>query len=265
LPQGEGTPFHPFPIVPPTVGIMGAGAMALSEGTMRPLERVAPLLVPGGIELSRARRLLSPEYVDYRKPDGEGRVPLYSQQGVLTGYYSKGQLIGRALGFGTIDAAKERQLMDYLLKQRDEIRSYRREYMESLLDNDVGTAEGVQKEFKERFPSLGKITVKARDLDAIRLRRQVTRLERVLETMPKAYRQQYAEMVSLSLGARAESLMGVDPALLQDPRMTIRRRKRVNPPRLGGGAGGAQMAQQPQRGQPTLGVGMTGLPNLGGF
>jgi len=227
LPQGEGSPFHPFPVVPPVIGIAGAGVQALHSGSVDPLKRVAPLLVPGGIALNRARNFLSPEFAGYNERTPDGKIPLYSKSGALTGNFSGMQLVGRSIGMGSMTATKERELMGYLLAQRDSIRTIRREYMEALSEGDITGAEEVQEEFKKRFPGLGKITVKSQDMQAIQLRRRVTRLERVLDTLPAQYRHQYGELVSTTLGMEAQSLLGVDPTLLEKPRMSFRNRPRT--------------------------------------
>jgi len=262
LPMGPDAPFYPFPLVPPTLGLMGAGVAALQSGSMQPLTQQLPVVIPSGVALARAQRYLYPfipqgarkilasEYADYPTRTADGRIPLYTSQGVLKGYHTPMQLIGRAMGLGAMSTEKERDLMEYLMKQRDIIREYRREYLEAIVSNDYHKAEKVQKEFQRHFPELGPIVIHQRDLDAIRLRREIPRLERVMDTIPEQYRPFYGRMVGEILAGEAQRLMGVDPALLMAPRTTATRRRQMQ-----------QVSRGVRRGG-MLGVGLPRLPSL---
>lgn len=225
LPVSEDMPFYPFPIVPPAISLMGAAGQGLMTGDIEPIKRAVPLLVPGGVALSRARRFISPEFADYGNRTEDGRIPLFSQNQALIGNFTPMQLIGRSLGFGTMTAVKERELTEYLIKQRDEIRALRREYLEALAQNDMKSVRTIQEEWRKRFPSLGELQVHERDIEAIKIRRRITRLERVLDTLPQDMRPQFAEIIASTLGAETEMLMGVDSSLLTAPKTTFRTRR----------------------------------------
>jgi hypothetical protein len=145
------------------------------------------------------------------------------------------QLFAQAMGFRTISGQVESDLMGYLISQRDNIRAYRREYLEAMAKNDFSEAEDIQKEFQERFPSLGKLEVKKSDLETIKTRKMITRLEKVLDTLPASMRAQYGEIVAAALGQEAGRMMGVDPSYLSDPTTTTRRsRPRMYPQMFSG-------------------------------
>jgi hypothetical protein len=226
LPTWEGSPFYPLPLVPPVFSLVGSGAMALSEGSTEPLKRTLPLLVPGGVALSRARRSLSPEYVNYQQQGPDGRFPVFTDRGTLKGYYSPVQLAAKAMGLGTIDETKERELMGYLIKQRDILRTYRKDYLEAIYDNDTAKAAEIQEEFQSKYPELGKIYVQKKDLKTIELRKRITRLEKLLDTIPPEYREEYGQLVGYTLAEEAQELLGVDPILLGTAGMTSRTRPR---------------------------------------
>lgn len=247
LPMGPEMPFYPMPIVPPALGLVGSAAMAMHEGSIEPLRRSVPLLVPGGVALNRLRRVLPPQ-ADYKNRTPDGRIPLYTERGSLIGYMGTGDLVRRTLGFGGVAQAQERQLMEYLLQQRDAIRAYRRDFLQALARNDQKEAESIQQEFQQRFPGFRKITVKREEIDAMQFRMRVTRLERVLDTLPPEHRQQYAEMVSEALGQETRRLMNVDPELLRAPGSNAQTRRAVGggrqPPRRAGTGG--EYPQYPQ-------------------
>jgi len=127
------------------------------------------------------------------------------------------QLIGKALGLGSMSQTTERDLMEYLMKQRDELKGYRRNYLDALARNDFKEANDIQDAFKKNFPSMGSLSVKQRDVNAVRMRGRVTRLERVLDTIPPQFREQYGQMIGVALGQEAQELTGVDPSLLGAP------------------------------------------------
>ena len=266
LPMGPGSPFDPLPLTPPIVSLGGAGAMALLHGDTDALERSAPLLVPMGIQARRFYQFLHPKFADYKNRDEFGRIPLYTRTGSLIGRFSSGQLLMRSLGTGILPMAQEQSMMKYLLAQRDKIRGYRREYLEAVSGNDMNLAQEVQDDFKGEFPTLGPIHVKKSDLATVRLRKQIGRMERVLDTLPEEYRAEYGKLVVESLGANVQHLMDVDPDLLQAPNMTWRRRREAMRRRRskgtqsgrmgmggygqfgrGGGGGRGQQGQQSRR------------------
>ena len=225
LPMSPDMPFYPIPVVPPIVSLGGSAISAMNQQSWEPMRNSWPLLVPGGVALNRARRVFPP-FADYSRKTPDGRVPIMSNSGSLVGYRTPLQLVGKAMGMGTLDTVRERDLMEYLVKQRDVIRSYRKDYLEALANNDQDTAITVQDSFVKSFPEFKRIPFRSQDLRAVKFRRRISRLERLLDTMPKEYRAEYGRVVAHTLGIEAQSLMGVDPLLLQSPGATARQRQR---------------------------------------
>ena len=104
--------------------------------------------------------------------------------------------------------------MGYLLSQRDRIREFRRRYVEARAQNNMDKAQAIQAEYEKAYPGLGGIQLKKSDLEAIYLRREVTRIERLIQTRPPESREMFAGVVSASLGAQAPGFLGTDPGLL---------------------------------------------------
>lgn len=221
----EGQPFYPLPFVPPALSLAGGAMMDVWEGgEQRRTARNLPLLVPGGLGLARAAGAVSPEaakfvgrnYVDWDRKLPDGRVPMFTRDGSFRAYLTPFQVWGMALGaWGeTPPAVKERELLQYLLGQRDRIRTYRRDYIDALaVQNDPGEADKIQTEFQEVYPGLGPLQFTKKDLRAVHLRKMVPRLERILEQLPSEYRGQFGAMVSAALLGRGDELLGVDPLL----------------------------------------------------
>lgn len=235
------SPFSPFPFVPPAVGLAGAAAQDVLKGEIEQLRYSLPILVPGGLEISRLSNKISPElaktlgrdYVDYDAMNGEGRYPVYTAKGALRGYFTPMQIWSKTLGLGGGPEADrvEKELEAYLLSQRDQIRGYRHEFVELIMSNEVQKAQAVRDEYDRRYPGLGGISVTSQDMRAAYMRRLVPRLERLLDTMPKETRPLFGQLIAQAFQQEAAGLLGVDPIMLQGS-MTARQRDtgRVQPP-----------------------------------
>lgn len=220
LPAGE-RPFAPFPLVSPFMQVLGSLGMAAASGSTDPLKRTLPLLLPGGVGLAKASTFISPEaaraagkpYADYSSPTPDGRIPVYTANGQLIGYYSRGQMFAKAVGIGDLNGDQERNLMTYLLGQRDRIRDFRRRYTEALLTGDIRQSDGIRAEWRKTYPGLGDIPLKKSDVRAVQMRREIPRLERTLEMLPPELQPAFGAVVATSLGAQAGNFLGTDPSI----------------------------------------------------
>lgn len=233
-PQDPGRAFAPLPMVPPFFQLVGSTALGLASGDFSELLRSTPLLVPGGVSAFRAMGFVPPgvpgsemgqaaarwaerTYADYQKPTPDGRIAVYSGEGQLKGFYSPWDLVKSGLGLPSSDIQKEGELLNMVVKNRDQIREYRRTYLEALFRNDPGKAFSVLGDFKTRFGF--DLPVSQKDVEAMQARRQMTRLEQVVETLPPGpARDQAAQMISTAFGGQTQQLLGVDPTLLGEPR-----------------------------------------------
>lgn len=234
----EGRPFSPLPIVPPAASIAGGVVQDLVRGKFDETRYGLPLLVPGGVAVSRVASLFSPEaakvlgrkWVDYDSPTPGGDLPMYGQvpgrgAPTLVGYVSPSRVLLHGLGLPSGAAEQEVEGLRWLMKNRDRILGYKRGFMQALLENDPGRATSVDETFRKAYPQLRgglRTLVKKRDLEAMELRRNVARMERVLETLPREMRPLFAQALQQTVLSNTEGLLGVDPRLLQ--RGTIRSR-----------------------------------------
>jgi len=194
LPQSPDMPFFPIPIIPPVLAIPGGLMKSLYSEDPQELARVGALLVPGGIAGLRAYRTI--RSANYLQPGPNGLIPTFNLAGDKIADVSPMQVWMRALGFRPDDVEKEREMTAYLLKQRDKIRGVRKQYVESLLDNDPEAAQSVQEGFQKQYPMLGPLVVGQTDLRAAQSRRDLTRIQRLLQTMPAQYRQYFQEVAA---------------------------------------------------------------------
>ena len=226
-------PFGGFPIVPPAVGIVGSLLQGASTGDFSSLMRSTPLLIPGGTGTLRAVGLLPPSlggdmgvraskilgrsYADYRQPAPDGRIAVYTRQGTLKGFFTPWDLVKMGLGVKSGDKASEEELMTLLVKGRDQIRASKKDWLDARLRNDASTARSIAERFQQQFGF--NLPVTEQDVEATQVRRRVSRLEQLVRTLPPgAARDQYVQLIAATLGASGPALLGIDPALLGQPK-----------------------------------------------
>lgn len=265
-------PFAPA-IVPPALSIAGGVAQDVLHGEFEQTKFALPLLVPGGVAVSRAISLVSQDaaktlgrdFVDWSAPSQDGRYPVHSPEGALRGYMTPLQIWMKALGLPVGVGAEhiERETEAYLLAQRDRIRSYRKSFIEAIVDGDSRRATAIKDEFERVYPGWGGLQAKASDIRAVYMRRAVPRLERLLDTIPEEYRAQFGQVIGTALALEGESFLGVDPLMLQQPgtattRDVWRDAPTTNPAEILA----RRRVQAGARFQPRQGVGSGGRNNL---
>lgn len=232
-------PFAPAPFVPPALSIAGGIGLDILKGETTNIRRSIPLLIPGGLGLSRVASMFAPsvsefigrEFADYDNPTEDGRIPVFTNKGQLKGYRTPMQMWAQTLLVGGDPGQrKEKDLQRFLVSQRDRIRAMRRKFLDALSRNDIATAQGIREQYDVLYPGMGGLRVKETDARAVQLRQMVPRLERFLETLPKETRSQFGQIVAAALAEEAETLLGVDPALLSSVPTSRARDAHRNPP-----------------------------------
>lgn len=221
-PSGEDSPWFPLPISPPLFQMAGAALSDAFTGKWEQVPRELPLLAPGGVALARASTIVAPgvakalgrSFVDWSQPGPDGTFPVFSADGSLKGYQTPMRMVLDGLGWKGLTGDQEAEMMNYLVKQRDKIRGIRREYIEAIAANDMNQASKVQEQYKRLYPGMGEIAVKKSDVQAVHLRHDVARMERILDTLPPEHRKVYGAMIASTLGDMGDQFMGIDPALL---------------------------------------------------
>jgi hypothetical protein len=249
----EGGAFYPLPFVPPAASIVGElGADVLKGEFPDRFRYVLPLLVPGGVGFARSVGYYSPEaakalgrkYVDYDQPSPDGRYAVYSEaqrgQPTLVGYMTAKELAAQGLGLPLMTTArKEPGTMEWLMANRDRIRDYKRRWLQAQLKNDPSRAGGVEREFNRAYPQVHgglRSMIKPRDMEAVQMRRNVTRMERIMDTLPKEARPLFSMAIQQTVLGAGEEFLGIDPALLSVGTAQSRNAARAgSAPRMGRG------------------------------
>lgn len=199
-PTFENAPFYPWPIVPPAVSVAGDIAKGMASGKWEGVGgRTLAMLTPGGLGIRRLYKTFAPKYIDYNARQADGSYPVYNQQGYLVRNEQPMSIIMRGLGLQPAGVQEEMALTQWLMRQRDKIRGYRREYIAAILDNNLNRADSIQKEFGKAYPQLGPIQVKKRDLEYANGQRQITRIQRILKGMPASYRTVFEDVAGLAM------------------------------------------------------------------
>lgn len=230
--EGREGAFGGFPIIPPAFQIVGNVAMGITSGDFTETMRTTPLLIPGGVSAframglvpgtpydlgKRASKLFGRTYADYQQPAPDGRIAVYSGAGSLKGFFTPWEIMRQGLGIRSGDMQSEQELMSILVKNRDQIRQTRKDFLDARLQNDASGARSIAERFEQQFGFALPVTEK--DLEAMQVRRRVSRLEQMVRTVPPGeLRDHYIQLISSTLGASGQALLGIDPMLLGEPK-----------------------------------------------
>jgi hypothetical protein len=163
-------------------------------------------MIPGGRGIAR---FIGRGYADYDNRSPDGRVPVYNASDALTGYYRDSQLWLRGLGIGNATPQQEILFTKFLEGNRDRIRQMKRDYLQAVYENDMDSAMRTSEQFEKAYPGMGGLQVSKTDIRALHMRRDVTRIERLLETLPPAARPQFSAMIAMGMGSDTSAFMGL--------------------------------------------------------
>lgn len=199
-PTFENAPLYPLPIVPPAVSVAADIAKGVGSGNWEGVAgRTAAMLTPGGLAARRAIRTWSPRYVDYGDKQPDGTLPVYNKDGYLIRMEKPISIVLRGLGIQPANITEEMAATQYLLKQRDKVRQYRREYIGAIIANNMDKAQRIQDDFHKKYPDLGPIKVKKQDMKYAMGQREVSRIQRILKGMPAAYRPVFEDVAGVAM------------------------------------------------------------------
>jgi hypothetical protein len=214
-PTYEGAPFYPFPLVPPAVSVAGSAVKAIHQGEYEDLPKSLALMLPGGLGVRKAYTTFAPKYADYSNRSPDGRIPIYNKEGALISQQSPMQLVMRGIGLRPYSLVREQEMTSYLLSQRDKIRSYRREYLEALVGGEFEKAQQVNQDFAKKYPELGPLQVKKSDIRAVKNRKQISRMHRIIKGFPKEYQGLFQEVVDQAALSQMVQDAEFDPSALE--------------------------------------------------
>jgi hypothetical protein len=175
--------------------------------------------IPGGEGLAK---FLDKKYADYQNMTPDGSIPVYSSQGSLVQYASPTQIMAKATGLGDVQGVHEQELTNYLSTQMKQIQGLKRQFLDAVYQGDTKAALQIQETYDQRYPGTGGLPVSDRDIRTLHRRRDVTRIERVLETMSPELRPMFTDVINTTFGAQAPELLGLAEQLRGDQTIQMR-------------------------------------------
>ncbi len=193
-----------FPMyIPPIVDVGWDAARYLATGDSEILQDWVPRAIPGGVAVSRALGAL-PEsaplqalglqktYADWRQ-SGSGMVPVYDSDQRFMGQYPTSDVVLRAFGADLGRFQQPQELSQFILKNREQIREGRRQFIAAVLGNNMSAAKQVKARFEKQF-GLPLTVTQAQFKEAMKVREKSI-VARELESVDQTMRGQYAQAV----------------------------------------------------------------------
>jgi len=190
--------------IPPVVDLGWDAIRMLGTGDIEILKDVVPRTIPAGIAISRlvgtmpeSKALqslgLQKTYADWSQAES-GMVPVFNVDGRFMGNTPTQDVILRSFGADLGRFGNPQEVSQFLLKNRDAIRAMRRDYISSVLGNNMGRAASIKKDFERRF-GLPLTVTQDQVKTAIKLRESSV-VGRTLETIDRGARDIFREAVS---------------------------------------------------------------------
>jgi hypothetical protein len=198
-------------LAPPALDIVLNAAQAIGSGDVEFLKEIIPRTIPGGVAVSRVLGAapsvpgaigLQRNFADWSNVK-EGQVPFYKADGRFLGNMDASSVIFKALGADMRQFKEPQQLSGFMLKNRDQMREYRRNWISNVLSNNIQGAEDVKNEFERRF-KLPLTVSKSQLKNAVKLRESSV-VARISDTMEVQARKPYREFVPDNYFDKAES------------------------------------------------------------
>lgn len=194
---------------PPFAEAMYSGVRAvMSGGDKEVMSDIVPLLIPGGVALSRAlggapksealQALgLQKKFADWSAPDAEGNIPMYDAEGRMLGMYSGADIVLRSLGTDMGRFNNQTEVTKFLLSNRDQMRDIRRQWIASVLGNDMMKAGKIKANYERQFGM--PLTVTQQQMkQAVRVREESVS-SRTIDSIDKDLKQQYQDIMGASV------------------------------------------------------------------
>lgn len=185
----ENQPFAPLPI-PPFPGAIMATVSAFAN---RDIKELSPMVLPGGITIPIPKTLfpggigLSRMFraMNQWRPDLGGIV---DDDERLLFKSDAPDAILQMLGVPLEKMRRERRSLERLHANRQVSRDLGRKYRLAASNFDFKGMDNVQKQYGAAFPDMPPITVSSRELARFNDSRRITRVQRMIRTLPASFR-----------------------------------------------------------------------------
>jgi len=169
---------------------------------------VVPMINPGGVALSRALGALpkmdslqvlglQKRYADWSKPDQQGNYPVFDGDGRMMGMYSGSDIVLRAMGTDLGRFNNQGEVTQFLLKNRDQMRDQRRQWIASVLSNNMAQAGKIKSNYERQFGM--PLTVTQQQMRQAIDVREGSIASRTMSSMDKDLQQQYKDLLGQSV------------------------------------------------------------------
>jgi len=164
-------------VLPPSVGMIATAAKAIPTGDWEALGNVIPQFIPNGIAISKAIGVLPQlpfslgmqrNFADWSNMR-DGKVPYYKADGRFLGHFNASETILKGLGADMSKFKESSEISAFMLKNREQMRDSRRQWIASVLANDVAQAERIKAKFEKKYGMPMTVT-KTQMKSAIKLR-----------------------------------------------------------------------------------------------
>lgn len=165
-----------------------------------------PRMLPGGVAMHRAMGVLpkmpfpvgsfQKTHIGWDTPAPDGSVPEFKADGTLVGYRKPWEAALRGFGADLGRWQDESELQRFLIKQGDQMRQFRREFVAAHLAGDLKKASALQAQYETKFGI--PLMVKPDQWKTAIAVRETPRVERSLERIEKVMREDYTPYVEES-------------------------------------------------------------------
>jgi len=177
----------------------------MSGGDAEIMSNVTPLIIPGGVSISRALGSMGPsetlqaiglqkKYAAWDKIDQNGNVPMFDSDDRYLGSYSASDMVLKGMGTDLGRFGNQTEVTQFLLKNRDQMRDLRRQWIANVLGNNMQKAMSIKAQFEKQFGM--PLTVTQQQMrEAVKMREQSV-ADRTMDTIDKDLQQQYRDLLS---------------------------------------------------------------------
>jgi hypothetical protein len=147
-------------------------------------------------------------YAAWDQADAEGNVPVFDQNSRLLGMYSGPDIVLRSMGTDMGRFQNQGEVTQFLLKNRDQMRDLRRQWIASVLNNNMQQAGKIKANYERQFGM--PLTVTQQQMkEAVRIREESI-AGRTLSSMDKDLQDQYRQVMEQTV-----------PQAMLGPRMPV--------------------------------------------
>ena len=126
----------------------------------------------------------------------------------MIGYDRPSAMLARAMGIVNPTVQHEQAVMQMILKNQERITEYKRNWMQAWMEGDAWDMQSIADKFEHAYPGVD-FPVTDADIHSLHVRRDVSRIERAMQSLPAEVRPQMAATVSMAIGRDYPQFLGL--------------------------------------------------------